>query len=237
MKKNLLNWMTILLMALVCGGFIACGGGDDDSDGFDSGSNAGNSTAPSFVKAVDMALPSGTKWANANVGANIEEGYGDYFAWGEVKPKDVYSHDNIKYDWETDAPNAKYTKNDGKTVLEPQDDAATMNWGNSWKTPTKEQMEELVNNCKWEVTTQNGISGYRVTASNGNTLFFPAAGHYNEEHNSKLGIDCDYWTSSLETEGTTYSKAWDLTMSLSKGSARVDDDKRDMGLTVRPVRK
>ena len=39
---------------------------------------------------VDLGLPSGILWATCNVGATKPEEYGDYFAWGETKPKKVY---------------------------------------------------------------------------------------------------------------------------------------------------
>lgn len=233
MIKNNFNWMTIALMAFVCVSFTACGGDDDSS----SDGNSGNGSAPSFVQAVDLALPSGIKWANMNLGASKPEEYGNYYSWGETSVKSVYSHENIKYDWDLTAQNTKYNQNDGKVVLEPADDAATVNWGSPWRMPTLKEMQELVENCTWEVTTVNNVSGYKVTGKNGNSIFFPAAGHYNDEKNSKEGSSCDYWTSTLEAEGTTYSKAYDLTMSISKGVPRIDDDKRDMGLSVRPIRK
>ena len=46
---------------------------------------------------VDLGLPSGTLWATCNVGAEVSEGYGDYFAWGETEPKTVYDWTNYKY--------------------------------------------------------------------------------------------------------------------------------------------
>lgn len=234
MKKNILSWMTIALMAIVCIGFASCGGSDDDNNG----GGGSNGSAPANVVAVDLGLPSGLKWANMNIGANKPEGYGNYYAWGETTTKSVYSHSNIKYDWELTASNTKYNKNDGKTILEAADDAATVNWGSPWRMPTLEDMQELVDNCTWEVTNLNSVPGYKVTGKNGNTIFFPAAGHYNDETNSKVGTHCDYWTSTLEYEGTTtYGKAWDLTMSISKGAPKIDDDKRDCGLPIRPVRK
>ena len=46
---------------------------------------------------VDLGLPSGTLWATCNIGANAPEDYGDYFAWGETKPKDNYDLNNYKW--------------------------------------------------------------------------------------------------------------------------------------------
>lgn len=233
-RTSLCSFWAFLSVGIACFGFTACGGSDDD----DNASGGGNGSAPANVVAVDLGLPSGLKWANMNIGANKPEDYGNYYAWGETTTKSVYSHSNIKYDWELTAANTKYNQNDGKTVLEAADDAAIANWGSPWRMPTLQDMQELVDNCTWEATSLNSVSGYKVTGKNGNTIFFPAAGHYNDETLSKSGTHCDYWTSTLENEGTsTYSKAWDLTMSISRGAPKIDDDKRDMGLPIRPVRK
>ena len=121
---------------------------------------------------VDLGLPSGTLWAICNVGANAPEEYGDYFAWGETEPKEVY--DLTTYKW-NDGTWLKYTA-DGKTELDPEDDAAYVNWGAEWCMPTKDQLDELISNCTWTWTILNGVRGRLVTGPNGNTLFMPAAG-------------------------------------------------------------
>ncbi len=86
---------------------------------------------------VDMGLS--VKWATCNVGASIPEEVGDYFAWGEVLPKEKYSNENsITYGDPTIgniAGNAQY-------------DAATANWGGSWRIPTEEELRELKNKCR-----------------------------------------------------------------------------------------
>ena len=123
---------------------------------------------------VDLGLPSGTLWATCNVGANAPEEYGDYFAWGETAPKDVYNWSTYQY---YDGSNlAKYTGSDGLTTLLPEDDAATTNWGNEWRMPTKEEWQELLDNTTNKWTTQNGVNGRLFTGSNGNSLFLPAVG-------------------------------------------------------------
>ena len=117
--------------------------------------------------AVDMGLPSGTKWANMNLGANSPEDIGDYYAWGETEP--YYSSQNpltwkagkeAGYNWasytkfgtvddsESSKPDTGFTKynvSSGPNVLEAVDDAATANWGNDWRMPTQEEFEELFN--------------------------------------------------------------------------------------------
>ena len=141
---------------------------------------------PDTHKWVDLGLPSGTLWATCNVGANSPEEYGDYFAWGETAPKDYY--DWSTYKWRNGSENTltKYCTQSGygyngfvdnKTELDPEDDAACVNWGTSWRMPTLEQIQELCNTCSWQWTLLNGVSGQLVTGPSGNTLFFPAAGY------------------------------------------------------------
>ena len=136
---------------------------------------------------VDLGLSSGTLWATCNVGANTPEEFGDYFAWGETAPKDVYSWSNYQYG---DTLNGHFAMNkycsdpdwgfhwfvDSLTVLEPMDDAATANWGVDWRMPTKEEYEELYQNTTWVWTEINGVEGRLMTGPNGNSVFFPATG-------------------------------------------------------------
>jgi hypothetical protein len=130
-------------------------------------------------------LPSGTLWATCNIGANSPEEYGDYFAWGETAPKDDYNWSNYKWCNGTLNKLTKYSTRssygykgfvDNKTVLDPEDDAAYVNWGSSWRMPTTEQMQELIDNCSSVWTTQNGVNGRLFTGPNGNTMFLPATG-------------------------------------------------------------
>lgn len=64
---------------------------------------------------------------------------------------------------------------DNKTKLEPEDDAATVNWGGAWRMPTKEEQVELIIECNWTLDTMNGVDGYTVTGPNGNSIFLPIA--------------------------------------------------------------
>ncbi len=131
---------------------------------------------------VDLALPSGLLWATTNVGANRPEDIGSYFAWGETTPKSEYSWATYKYANGSETTLTKYCNDsscgnvDYKSELEEQDDAATANWGGSWRTPRLSETQELINYCSWTLTTQNGVSGYKVTGANGNSIFLPASG-------------------------------------------------------------
>ena len=130
---------------------------------------------------VDLGLPSGTLWATMNVGANAPEESGDYFAWGETEPKENYGWSTYKWCNGSDNTLTKYcTENyygtvDNRIELEPEDDAAYVNWSPAWRIPSDEQFDELRGNCSWEWTSMNDVIGYIVTGPNGNTLFLPAA--------------------------------------------------------------
>ena len=159
---------------------------------------------------VDLGLPSGLKWATCNVGATTPEDYGDYFAWGEVEPKEAYNWSTYKYGAGTYDSMTKYCYNsdygkdgftDNKTVLDPEDDAAAVNWGGVWRMPTKAEQDELHNNCTWTWTTQNGVNGYKVTGPNGNSIFLPAAGCMGGGTLYHAGSCGYYWSSSLDTVG------------------------------------
>ena len=136
---------------------------------------------------VDLGLPSGLLWAACNVGANAPEEYGDYFAWGETQPKDVYNWSTYQYCMGSNNTLTKYCTDpnygyngftDNLTILLPEDDAATANWGNGWRMPTKEEWQELLDNTTVTWTQQNGVNGRLFTGSNGNSLFLPAAGRW-----------------------------------------------------------
>lgn len=128
-------------------------------------------------KFVDLGLPSGTLWADRNIGADSPYDVGDYFAWGEVFTKTTYSKDNYKY-----GGSSKYTKynsEDGKTILDAADDAATVNWGSRCRMPTFQECQELTHKCNWTwQSNYNGSAGYLVIGPNGKSIFFPTTGYY-----------------------------------------------------------
>ncbi len=184
-------------------------------------------------------MPSGTLWATCNVGANSPEEYGDYFAWGETEPKTTYNWETYKWCTGTQNILTKYCNNssygtvDNKTELELADDAATANWGASWRMPTQAQLQELVNNCTSTWTTRNGVKGRLVTGPNGNSLFLPAAGYlYNSGLNSAGSYGyCRSRTLYSSTPLTAYyiqfySGSFGIWGSINRGA----------GFTVRAVR-
>ena len=157
---------------------------------------------------VDLGLSSGTLWATCNVGADNPEEYGDYFAWGEIQPKDTYDWSTYQhcmggYDMLTKYctdPNYGYEGfSDNLTTLLPEDDAATANWGSDWRMPTQAEWQELLNNTTVTWAQQNGVNGRLFTAANGNSLFLPAAGYRLEDELNSVGDFGYYWSSSLYT--------------------------------------
>lgn len=154
--------------------------------------------------AVDLGLPSGTLWADRNVGADSPEDYGDYFAWGETSKKSIYDWSTYKWCQGSYTSMTKYcTKSsygtvDNKTVLDLEDDAAYVNMGTEWRMPTIDEQKELSIKCTWTWTTQNGTKGYKVTGPNGNSIFLPAAGDRSGSSLSDAGFWGHFWSASLD---------------------------------------
>ena len=185
---------------------------------------------------VDLGLPSGTLWATGNVVASSPEEYGDYFAWGETTPKEVYNWGTYK--WCNGGYNTmtKYCDRsyygfvDNKRELDPEDDAACVHYPGG-RMPSLEQMLELLNKCTWQSTQRNGVNGQLVTGPNGNTLFLPAAGYRWDGSHYNAGSSGDYWSRTL----VTYHS--DGAYGLGVGSDRSCGHRlRGRGLSVRAVR-
>ena len=178
---------------------------------------------------VDLGLS--VKWATFNVGATSPEDYGDYFAWGETEPKEEYTWENYKWCDGTDANITKYNATDGKTILEPADDAAHVHWGGNWRMPTKEEQKELLDVCSWERTNLNGAIGYKVTGPNGNSIFIPIAGAYNSFDNQLNSVGSIGWIYS--STRATGKHAYQI--HFEEGCVKQMNCSRCVGLTIRPV--
>lgn len=154
-------------------------------------------------EAVDLGLS--VKWAKCNVGANTPEEYGDYFARGETTTKDTYTDDNnvwkklsadyLLKDFDKEKFLSKGTL-DSNGNLTAKYDAASVNWGGSWRLPTINELMELREKCTWKWTTLNGVNGYEVTGPNNNSIFIPAAGIRVGSELNYSGTMGTYWTSS-----------------------------------------
>lgn len=191
---------------------------------------------------VDLGLPSGTLWATCNVGANSPEEYGDYFAWGEIAPKDYYDWstykwcDNSGYLLTKYCTDSFYGTVDNKTDLDPEDDAAWMNWGPMWRMPTFDQIVELQENCSSQWMTLNGINGSLVTGPNGNTIFLPATGAINGSSAYNTGIVGEYWSRSLLVAYNPDGPIYAFNIQLSYSGVSSNHMFRNDGYSVRPVR-
>ena len=189
--------------------------------------------------AVDLGLS--VYWGTTNIGASKPEDYGDYYAWGETEPKESYSWSTYKYGTSSSGPFFKYNTSDSygtvdnKTVLEPEDDVASVKLGGEWRMPTDAEWTELRTKCTWTWTTNyngTGVKGQIVTATNGNSIFLPAAGYRRDTKLYDAGSYGYYWSSSLNTDKP--SIAWYV--NFNSGTVRRRDyGYRSYGQSVRPV--
>ena len=194
---------------------------------------------------VDLGLGSGTLWATHNLGATNPEDYGDYFAWGETVPnKESYTwqttawayYENSSLHFSKYNTSSTYGEIDNKTELDPEDDAAYVNWGPQWRMPSAAQIDELLTQCTWQWAQVNGVKGRLLTGPNGNTMFLPAAGQRSGANLSSAGTNGIYWTRELYYTGTNnYNPMNAFRLYFSSGIKQKGNGSRNYGYTVRPV--
>ena len=191
-------------------------------------------------ESVDLGLS--VRWATTNIGARKPYEYGTYYAWAEVTSKEFFSSGNYRYG--NGEPYTKYelrewySTYDGRKKLAPGDDAATANWGNGWRMPTKKEMEELIACCTWEWTTVNGVYGAKVYSKTEGLedqyIFLPASGSIDGNEPLDRGDNVQFWTSNPNGVSAYHCKMF-----------KVDDpddiplnmfSNRCLGMTIRPVR-
>jgi hypothetical protein len=190
-----------------------------------------------------VEMGNGLKWAMMNLGATLPENYGDFFAWAETTTKNEYTIDTYKYIQKESIVGGykltKYSQESGKTTLEEEDDAAHQNWGATWRTPTKAEWEWLLNqdNCTWEWVTYNGVKGMMATSKvagyEGNQLFFPAAGYFNDENPVGL-VDTGVKGCYMSNSRASSEDYFDF-LQIQEGEAALNTFKRWCGFSVRPV--
>ena len=202
---------------------------------------------------VDLGLPSGTLWATCNVGATTPEECGEYFAWGETTPKSSYTWENYKYGsyydeltkYCCDANSGYNGFTDNLTTLQAIDDAATINWGGGWHTPTQAQLEELLRFTIQQVTYQQATNGQdtwdfpvglTLTGLSQNNIYFPFRdlnylGVYPD------GIAAAYWTNTLAGYSDDSAVTLDLGFDIEHDEmmGRINGQDRKRGLYIRPV--
>lgn len=191
---------------------------------------------------VDLGLPSGTLWATENI--KDENGNDLYFAWGETQgytSGQVGTNKNFSwedYEFGTEDNISKYNETDGKTVLEPEDDAATVNWGSGWKTPTSEQFNELIGNTTVEIDfTNDDIICLKITSNiNGNTLNLDRGYAWNSsfiETDGDGGYCFQSWTANLSNNNKNLSNAFKF---FEGSSTDVSPLLRNIGTIIIPVK-
>lgn len=181
-----------------------------------------------FTTLVDLGLPSGTLWADRNLGADSPEKTGLYFSLGDTEGHEAgsgYSFDREEY--------SKTTGSNLREDIDTENDAATVMLGSKWQMPTREQFLELYDNCDTEWASLNGQVGMKFTSRiNGNSVFFPAAGNV---YNSSLydrGSYGYYWSRSLYSSDGGYFLSFD-----SSSVYPQNDYYRYRGFSVRAVYK
>ena len=166
---------------------------------------------------VDLGVS--VKWADINIGAYSETDYGIFVAWAETEEKELSIRTNYKYGEEDphsymhysilkyNMSNTSYSGvTDNKTVLEPMDDAATVHWGENWRTPSPAEFKELVDNCEWTWMNKDGVDGYKVFSNaTGNSIFLPAGGAVFSGEKAWEGTAVTYWTNNLYDSDPYYS--------------------------------
>lgn len=212
--KKLSLYIIMGLILISCGGDN--GGGDDNPDGEEN-----QVKEIAGFRYVDLGLPSGLKWAVHNMGADTSTEYGDYYAWGEIQTKEEFNYNECPINGvEIDDISGN-----------PEYDAARANWGSTWRLPTFEEINELVDCCVCEWVVDSLIHGINVVGPNGNSIFFPAAGYRNATFLKYLNEYGAYWTS---TPGSDRYGAHAL--AFDENSTRAGwGNGRYIGRTIRPV--
>lgn len=180
--------------------------------------NLVKSYTTSGVQLIDLGLPSNTLWTDRNIGAAAPEHSGEYFRFGETTP---FTEGCPKY----------INKNLGDCIAGTENDTATVILGEKFQKPTLEQIKELLDCCKWEWTTLNGVNGMKVTGPNGNSIFLPASGQRNSSSGSLsyVGSYGYYWSASADDgNGGHY-------LYFNSGIWYWDNDSRAYGFPVRAV--
>lgn len=215
-------------------------GGDNGDDGDDDGGDNGPDqpdTSPKEVEAIDLGLPSGTRWANMNVGATNEYESGDYYSWGEVEPKENYLlKEYLYYDTNTTKYEmiGKATVNTYVIAGQAEYDPATKNWGEKWCMPTDEQFQELIENCTWTWQTPYGLApGYLIKSKkNGNSIYLPAVSYYQGRNRGENG-NGRYWTASWYPFDKQDRFSWAI--EITPNNRALLYNPRQDGMPIRPV--
>ena len=194
------------------------------------------------VEYVDLGLPSGNLWAKCNLGASAPEAFGDYYAWGEVEPKQVYTNSNHKW-YKEGAPSlgfTKYNNEDGKLSLEDEDDVVIQKLGNGWRTPTLADFRELTNQKYTTIkkTTLNGVAGYQITSKkNKKSIFIPFAGFKNDKPQTREISSSEEVAICMTNQRRIDNQVFNCwTFAFEQDRIRRYGKRRYDGISIRPVK-
>ena len=190
------------------------------------------------MELIDLGLPSGTKWASSNIGANNPTECGDYFAWGDVATKSMYVGRTCET-YDLDIVSLKFQDYLNRAnVLSEKYDAAACILGNGWRIPSGEQAQELIDNCNWEWVANYNDSGVNgrlgVSKINGERIFLPAAGKALNSSQSLVGENGGYWTGAPNM--VSANRAWSIAFDANVIGV-FDHNFRYYGFSIRPVSK
>lgn len=176
---------------------------------------------------VDLGLPSKTKWATCNIGADEPFQQGNQYAWGEINEKTDYIEANCltnKKHFEDISGNPSY-------------DVSQSMWGSKWYMPTREDLGEIEYYCKWKWIKYKGVFGIKLIGPNGKSVFLPAPKV--DQWNNYYG---GYWLSEPigDAFGTDNTAAWSISINkgtMIKGISNTAQGMpyRYIGQMVRPV--
>ena len=133
---------------------------------------------PDAHEAVDLGLS--VKWSVCNYGASSPSGTGGFYFWGDPNNSGVFMY---------------YTAPGVDSISGTQYDIVKKNWGGKWRIPTRAEMRELVSKCSLSKSSNNGVSGIKITGPNGNSIFLPYTG-YRMPADGPVGSSTVYDTSS-----------------------------------------
>lgn len=185
---------------------------------------------------VDLGLS--VNWAGWNLGASSPRGYGEHYAWGELEPR-TSNFTQSGYQYYINSSSGAGYEFIGTEISNTKYDAARHKLGNEWRLPTKEEAQELVDSCLWEVIACDTIVGYKITGPNGNSVFFPFNGCYLDNQLKDVGAHVCYWTGSLarieSPESYDYYKA-NIIWASPMHYREIISDSRRTGHCIRPVK-
>ena len=188
--------------------------------------------------AVDLGLS--VKWADRNVGYTSAKPYGEYFTWADTLERASWTMtDYIHYN-PSDYNSFTYLGTNENhwssySICGTEYDVARRRWGGTWRLPTRNEINELMDYCTWTWSARDGgVMGYEVSR-NGRTIFFPAGGNKSLTTTNKLGEKGYYWTGDIANtlQATANTEAW--TLEFSNTSKEESFEARTKALLIRPV--